>query len=101
MENYLQKYKQDKEAVIVCISSTTGTQGYAFAPVYTATKHAILGLVKSWGVPDFYAETKVRIIAICPGATLTPLYNDISGRNLGSRYQRVLEKNISKDPTQE
>lgn len=97
MDKYLPKYKQFEEALIVNISSVAGIQGFGFMPVYCGTKSAILAMVKSWGIPEFYAETKVRVIGICPGPTVTPLLTEILPRNLGARYQKVLPN----DPTQE
>lgn len=70
-------------------------------PVYVATKHAVLGLVKSWGDPEFYEETKVRVIGVCPGVTMTPLITDMAGRNFGGRYERYLQRCIASLPTQE
>lgn len=101
MDKYLPKYKQGDEAVIVNISSTTGTAGFGHVPVYSGTKHAVLGLVKSWGIPEFYEETKVRVIAICPGVTITPLITELSGRNFGGKYERYLQNMIQDWPTQQ
>lgn len=101
LEKYLPKYKTAEETVIVNISSTAGTQGYGHIPIYSATKHAILGLVKSWGIPEFYEGTKVRVIGICPGVTMTPLITGMNGRNLGGRHEEYLQKMKSSWLTQE
>lgn len=101
MEKYLPKYKQGEEALIVNVSSVAGTQGYPFVPIYTATKHAVLGISRSWGNPDFYEQTKVKVICLCPGVTLTPLITEMSGRNLGNRYEESFQKAKLTLPTQE
>lgn len=60
-----------RRGVIINISSVLGLTGDALLPVYSATKHAILGLTKSIAVA--YAEEGVRCLAICPGDVDTEL----------------------------
>jgi NAD(P)-dependent dehydrogenase (short-subunit alcohol dehydrogenase family) len=57
--------------VILNMSSVLGLTGDALLPVYSATKHAILGLTRSTAVA--YAESGVRCVAICPGDVDTEL----------------------------
>ncbi|CAH1979429.1 unnamed protein product [Acanthoscelides obtectus] len=101
MDNYLPKYKQGDEAVIVNISSTAGIQSYGHMPVYCATKHAVHGMTCSWGVPEFYQETKVRVVGIHPGVTHTPLIFNMAGSNFGGKYEAHLQKHMSEFLTQE
>jgi NAD(P)-dependent dehydrogenase (short-subunit alcohol dehydrogenase family) len=60
-----------RSGVIVNLSSVLGLTGDALLPVYSATKHAILGLTRSIAVA--YAEDGVRCVAICPGDVDTEL----------------------------
>nr|CAI5827583.1 unnamed protein product [Callosobruchus analis] len=101
MDKYLPKYRQEEEAVIVNISSTAGIQGYGHVPIYCATKHAVHGMTRSWGVPEFYEETKVRVVGIHPGVTNTPLIFNMPGSNFGGKYEAFLQKHIEEYPTQE
>ena len=57
--------------VILNMSSILGLAGDALLPVYSATKHAILGLTRSTAVA--YAPAGVRCVAICPGDVDTEL----------------------------
>lgn len=57
--------------VIVNLSSVLGLVGDAMLPVYSATKHAILGLTKSTAIA--YAADGIRCVAICPGDVDTDL----------------------------
>jgi NAD(P)-dependent dehydrogenase (short-subunit alcohol dehydrogenase family) len=57
--------------VILSLSSVLGLTGDALLPVYSATKHGILGLTRSTAVA--YAQDGVRCVAICPGDVDTEL----------------------------
>jgi NAD(P)-dependent dehydrogenase (short-subunit alcohol dehydrogenase family) len=55
---------------IVNISSVNGLSGAPTAAVYSAAKHAIVGLTRS--TAKEYIGRGIRINAVCPGATETP-----------------------------
>lgn len=99
MHKYLREYKQDDEAVIVNISSTAGTSG-ASMPVYVGTKHAIIGFVRSWGLASIYEETKVRVVGLCPGVTITPMITECKGKTLGDLYERITSSTLEKTSVQ-
>ncbi|KAJ6190936.1 hypothetical protein N7519_000957 [Penicillium mononematosum] len=56
---------------IVNFSSIQGVAGIALSTAYTATKHAVIGLTRT--ASEDYAKDGLRINAICPGYTETPL----------------------------
>ncbi|MGW0805659.1 SDR family oxidoreductase [Nonomuraea sp. NPDC002799] len=56
---------------IVATSSLAGLVAFSGDPVYTMTKHAVVGLVRALVEP--LAAQKIRISAVCPGFTDTPL----------------------------
>jgi len=48
------KDKGSKSGVVVNSSSISGLAPYAGVPVYVATKHAVIGLTRSFGVSTAY-----------------------------------------------
>lgn len=58
-------------AQIVATASLAGLTGVATEPIYSATKHAVVGLVRSLGAT--LLEQGIRINALCPGFADTPM----------------------------
>ncbi|MFI7448817.1 SDR family oxidoreductase [Nonomuraea sp. NPDC049714] len=63
--------KRSGGGAIVVTASLAGLVGYDGDPIYTLTKHAVVGLVR--GLANPLAKENIRIDAVCPGFTDTPL----------------------------
>jgi NAD(P)-dependent dehydrogenase (short-subunit alcohol dehydrogenase family) len=61
----------ERGGAIVATASTGGLAPVALDPVYRATKHAVIGLVRSFA-PQLAARG-IALNAVCPGVTDTPL----------------------------
>jgi NAD(P)-dependent dehydrogenase (short-subunit alcohol dehydrogenase family) len=78
---------------VVAIASTAGLKGYPYVTAYTATKHAVVGIVRSLALE--LASTRITVNAVCPGFTDTDLLAgsiDVIMKKTGrSRDQAVAE----------
>ena len=61
---------------IVNSSSIAGLVGFAMAPVYVASKHAVIGLTKAVAVE--YAKQNVRVNAVAPGIIETRMFLEVT-----------------------
>lgn len=76
-----------KSGTIIYISSIAGKNGIATASVYSATKHALMGLSSS-----LMAEVRkdnIRVITVCPGSADTNFFDDPSA-SLSARRETIL-----------
>ncbi|XP_030760153.1 15-hydroxyprostaglandin dehydrogenase [NAD(+)]-like [Sitophilus oryzae] len=91
LETYLQKHRTGSEAVIANICSISGIGGkMAFpCPLYTCSKFAVHGLTITFGCPEHFQRTGVRVVAVCPGVTETPLVHNFVNRTLGDPYEKL------------
>jgi NAD(P)-dependent dehydrogenase (short-subunit alcohol dehydrogenase family) len=78
MKHEIRQMLAQRGGAIVNVASIAGLVGDAIRPAYVAAKHGVVGLTKSAALA--YAKHGVRINALCPGATRTPLLEDAMRR---------------------
>ena len=71
MKSQLMHMKANGGGAIVNNASVAGLVGLAMQGAYSGTKHAVVGMTKAAALEA--AAEKVRVNAICPGATHTPI----------------------------
>ncbi|MFN8559278.1 MAG: SDR family oxidoreductase [Dehalococcoidia bacterium] len=63
---------------IINIASQAGLRGTAGSALYTASKHAVVGMTKCMALD--HAHQGIRVNAICPGLIETPMGEDVLQR---------------------
>ncbi|MCW2534990.1 MAG: NAD(P)-dependent dehydrogenase, short-chain alcohol dehydrogenase family [Modestobacter sp.] len=74
---------------IVNLSSNFGLVGKKRIPAYNASKHGVIGLTKSAAMD--YAEAGIRVNAVCPGPTRTPML-DVIAQDAGGQGDAMLRE---------
>ena len=79
MKYELKEMKKHKKGAIVNCSSQSGIVGTAGLCAYTASKHGIIGMTKCAALE--YAREGIKINALCPGTSDTPMVADAIKRS--------------------
>ena len=78
---------KNKKGAIVNTSSISGTLGEYNMAAYCATKGAINNLTRAMALD--YADGGIRVNAVCPGATRTPMFMSGTSPELLKRFEQV------------
>ncbi|KAF5303913.1 hypothetical protein FQA39_LY01698 [Lamprigera yunnana] len=92
IQNYIHNHKSSFEGVIVNFSSIFGVDPNEVVPIYSATKHAVIGLTRAFGTQLHYGLSSVRVFAVCPGFTDTPMMHQSQPPMLNENYAKDFNK---------
>lgn len=70
----------------VAVASDSGLAGAQGWPAYAATKHAVVGLIKSMALD--HGPDGIRINAVCPGWVQTPLLDRVMSEGVQAKVAR-------------
>lgn len=90
MKHELPPMQKQGAGVVVNCASVGGLVGFASASVYSASKHAVIGLTRSAALE--MAHSGVRINALSPSATNTSMFARFTGHDAG--IQREVAQSI-------
>lgn len=76
MKHQLPVMMEAREGVVLNTASAAGVVGAGHVAAYAASKHAVVGLTRSGA--DEMARYNVRVNAICPSFSPTPLFNQMA-----------------------
>jgi NAD(P)-dependent dehydrogenase (short-subunit alcohol dehydrogenase family) len=79
---------------IVNTSSGAGVMGVKGKAAYTAAKHGVIGLTKAAALD--YAQSNVRVNAVCPGITDTPMMDRFTGGTPEGRARAIAAEPIGR-----
>ena len=89
-------FLKEGKGVIVNIASIGGLYGARAGAVYTASKHALVGLTKNTGY--MYAKKNIRCNAICPGAIETDIGSGEYMKHVNQVGMNTIMANIGGNP---
>ncbi len=90
MQYELKQMLEQGGGSIVNVASIAGLKGLANSPAYSASKHGVVGLTKAAALE--YARMNIRINAVCPVFTRTPLFEKMF--QINPSYEERLKRNI-------
>ncbi|KAK7790305.1 hypothetical protein R5R35_007895 [Gryllus longicercus] len=98
---FMGKDRGGRGGTVVNTGSNVVVKPYVSIPIYTATKHAIIGFTRSFGDPYHMNMTGVRVIGICPGATESDLISsEVKKQLLSSDFEKAWQKDTSNSSPQ-
>jgi len=86
MRKAIRYFEEAGGGVIVNVASIGGLYGHVAGAVYTASKHAVVGLTKNTGFA--YAQKNIRCNAIAPGAIATEISTTESMKHINMDWAK-------------
>lgn len=84
---------------IVNTSSGAGVRGFKGGTAYVAAKHGVIGLTRAAALD--YAQSNIRINAVCPGIVDTPMMQRFSGGTPEGRQTVIAQEPVGRMGTPE
>lgn len=88
---FMAKDRGGRGGCVVNIGSNVCVRHFISIPIYTATKHAIVGLTRSYGDTFHVNLTGIRVFALCPGPTASHMIKDMK-QLMSTQYEQALKQ---------
>ncbi|XP_071036590.1 15-hydroxyprostaglandin dehydrogenase [NAD(+)] [Parasteatoda tepidariorum] len=92
---YMSTENRNDGGFIINTISNTGVEPFPLAPVYSGTKHAVVGLTRSYGADYHFNKTGVKVCGIAPGPVDTDLTRNFHLRCLDEREGKELVASVT------
>uniref|UniRef100_A0A3Q4H5J5 15-hydroxyprostaglandin dehydrogenase n=1 Tax=Neolamprologus brichardi TaxID=32507 RepID=A0A3Q4H5J5_NEOBR len=94
---HMNKLTGGRGGVIINVASMAGIGVLSCSPVYTATKHGVVGFTQAFAAASVASGYGIRMNALCPGFVQTDLFSSIKSKlgqfsNLADANQELIEK---------
>ncbi|XP_031617759.1 alcohol dehydrogenase 1-like isoform X2 [Contarinia nasturtii] len=76
--------KGGRGGMIVNVSSIAGLDPFFCLPAYCASKFGIIGFTRALAHQNLVAELGIKFVMICPGTTITTLYQNVTSNMFGT-----------------
>ncbi|XP_067004654.1 15-hydroxyprostaglandin dehydrogenase [NAD(+)] [Anabrus simplex] len=86
--------------IVINNADVLGLQAIPGAPIYSTTKHAVIGAVKNFGDSYHSQRTGIRVVGLCPGVTQTNLVNYAADKQLTPEFGKATLDALSQLPSQ-
>ncbi|XP_011499188.1 PREDICTED: 15-hydroxyprostaglandin dehydrogenase [NAD(+)]-like [Ceratosolen solmsi marchali] len=86
--------------VVINTGSNVSINPYISAPIYSATKAAIVSLTRAFGDRYHVCLTGVKVMAICPGATKSNLVSNVGKQLLTPQYEDAWRRDTATSSSQ-
>uniref|UniRef100_R4FL98 15-hydroxyprostaglandin dehydrogenase [NAD(+)] n=1 Tax=Rhodnius prolixus TaxID=13249 RepID=R4FL98_RHOPR len=93
--------KRDEGGVVVNVAGAIGLDTLPYAPIFTATKAAIIALHRSLSDDFHFEESRIRFVCICPGKTKTRGLQEVNEQMLTPDWGMKAEESLKKLEDQE
>lgn len=85
----------NKPCVVLIVASTAGVIGVYGSALYCASKHAVVGFVKSMAPADEMED--IKVVAILPGMVDTPLWTGEEAKDVATQFSFQAEQSLTAD----